>query len=61
MKTFVTFIGALLATCSFIWVLGSVGACEWEHITMGQCAIQCLFGFIGVWVGLLMANAEGVE
>lgn len=56
MKTTMKFIGALLTVCSFIWVLGSVGACDLDNITLGQCFVQSLFGILGVWVGLLMAN-----
>jgi hypothetical protein len=57
MGTAMKFFGALLTVISFIFVLGSVGACEWDNITLGQCFIQSAFGILGVWVGLLIANA----
>ncbi len=57
MKTFITFIGALLTVCSVIWVAGSVGACDWGNITLGQCVVQSLFGILGAWVGLMLATA----
>lgn len=52
----ITVIGAILATLSFFWVLGSVGACECENISLGQCAVQSLFGFAGAWLGLKMVD-----
>ena len=57
MGTAMRFFGALLITISFIWVVGSVGACEWDNITLGQCCVQSLFGVLGVWVGFLLAKA----
>lgn len=58
MKTTIKFIGGLLAILAFFWVLGSVGACECENISLGQCMIQSLVGIVGVWGGLKMASIE---
>jgi hypothetical protein len=49
-------IGATLALVSFLWVLGSVGACECENITLGQCFLQSIFGLAGLYLGLDMAK-----
>jgi hypothetical protein len=61
MGTAMRFFGALLVVISFIWVLGSVGACDLNNITLGQCFIQSLFGALGVWVGFLLAKAGEVR
>ena len=48
--------GIVLFIVSFLWVLGSIGACECENISLGQCAVQSLFGIAGAWVGCKMAD-----
>lgn len=52
----ITIIGAILATLSLFWILGSVGACECENISLGQCVVQSLFGIAGAWLGLKLAD-----
>ena len=47
---------AILATLSYFWVLGSIGACECEQISLGQCTVQSLFGIAGAWIGLKMVD-----
>lgn len=48
--------GIVLAVLSFFWVLGSIGACECENISLGQCVVQSLFGIAGAWVGCKLAD-----
>lgn len=48
--------GIALLMISFFWVLGSVGACECENISLGQCVVQSLFGIAGAWLGCKMAD-----
>jgi hypothetical protein len=48
--------GFVLLMVSFFWVLGSVGACECDNITLGQCAVQSLFGIAGAWLGCKMLD-----
>ena len=48
--------GIALLMVSFFWVLGSVGACECENISLGQCVVQSLFGIAGAWVGCKLAD-----
>lgn len=45
-------IGATLAFASLLLVLGSVGACECENITLGQYFLQSIFGFVGFYLGI---------
>ena len=48
--------GIILLMVSFFWVLGSVGACECENISLGQCVVQSLFGIAGAGVGCKLAD-----
>jgi hypothetical protein len=48
--------GIALLIVSFLWVLGSVGACECDNISLGQCAVQSAFGIAGAWVGCKLAD-----
>ena len=52
------FIGGLLATLAFFWVLGTVGALECENITMLQAVVQGAIGVAAGWIGLKMADVE---
>ena len=52
------FIGGLLATLAFFWVLGTVGALECENITMLQAVVQGAIGVAAGWIGLKMAEVE---
>lgn len=49
-------LGIVVFIVSFLWVLGSIGACECENISLGQCAVQSLFGIAGAWVGCKLAD-----
>ena len=49
-------VGIILLMVSFFWVLGSVGACECENISLGQCVVESLFGIAGAWVGCKLAD-----
>ena len=48
--------GIVLLMASFFWVLGSVGACECENITLGQCMVQSAFGIAAPWAGCKLAD-----
>ena len=48
--------GIALLMVSFLWVLGSIGACECDNISLGQCAGQSIFGIAGAWLGCKMAD-----
>ena len=48
--------GVVLLMLSFFWVLGSVGACECDNITLGHCMVQSAFGIVGAWVGCKLAD-----
>ena len=52
------FIGGLLATLAFFWVLGTAGALECENITMLQAVVQGAIGVAAGWIGLKVADVE---
>ena len=58
MKT-IQFIGGLLVVFAFFWVLGSVGSCDCENITLGQCTAQSSVGLVGAGAGLLLLKISG--
>jgi hypothetical protein len=49
-------IGATLAFMSVLLILGSVGACECENITLGQCFLRGVFGLAGLYLGVGMVK-----
>lgn len=54
------FIGIMLATLAFFWIIGTVGALEWDNITFVQAVIQGGLGILVGWAGLKLVDI-GVE
>ena len=53
-------VGIIISFVSFLWVLGSVGACECENIDIVQCIVQSIIGLVGLYFGIgLVRYAEG--
>lgn len=55
-----SYIGVILATLAFFWIVGTVGALEHDSITCLQAVMQSGLGILAAWAGLKMANI-GIE
>ena len=49
-------IGATLALLGLLFLMGTVGACEMDSISMGQTVIQALTGLAMMKVGVDLLN-----
>lgn len=54
------FIGGILATLAFFFLVGSVGALECDNVTCLQCLVQCGISMLVGWAGLAMCG-NGLE
>lgn len=52
-------IGGVLATVGFIFVVGSIGAFEYENITFLRMVVQMVLGGVGCFLGLACIGAGG--
>lgn len=58
MKTKAHKIGATLALLGLLFLIGTVGACEMDHIGLGQTIIQALTGLAMMKIGIELINTR---
>lgn len=58
MKHRVHKIGATLALLGLLLIIGTVGACEVDHIGLGQTIIQALTGLAMMKIGIELMNTR---
>lgn len=58
MKTKAHKIGGLFALLGLLLIIGTVGACEMDHIGLGQTIIQALTGLAIMKIGIELMNTR---